>query len=384
MDPRLETELLLTRRHFFGRSSTGIGIAALASIFCRDLARGDVTSQAEAGLAGLPHFPPKAKRVIYLFQSGAPSQMELFDHKPKLKDLRATELPESIRQGQRLTGMTATQTSFPVAPSLFQFAQHGKSGAWVSELMPHTAKIADELCFIKSMNTDAINHDPAITFFQTGFQLAGRPSIGAWLSYGLGSENKDLPAFVVMVSTGISDQPLYDRLWGSGFLPTRYQGVKLRSGGDPVLYLSNPEGIDDGARRRFVEDLGKVNQLSLEEFGDPEISTRIAQYEMAYRMQNSVPELTDFSKEPEHVFEMYGPDSRKPGTFAANCLLARRLAERGVRFIQLYHQGWDQHDNLPNAIRGQARETDQASAALIQDLKQRGMLEDTLVIWGGE
>jgi uncharacterized protein DUF1501 len=340
--------------------------------------------QADGALPGLPHFAPKAKRVIYLFQSGAPSQMELFDHKPKLKDLRATELPESIRQGQRLTGMTATQTSFPVAPSLFQFAQYGKSGAWISELMPHTAKIADELCFIKSMNTDAINHDPAITFFQTGFQLAGRPSIGAWLSYGLGSENKDLPAFVVMVSTGISDQPLYDRLWGSGFLPTRYQGVKLRSGGDPVLYLSNPEGIDDGARRRFVEDLGKVNQLSLEEFGDPEIATRIAQYEMAYRMQSSVPDLTDLSKEPERVFELYGPDSRKPGTFAANCLLARRLAERGVRFIQLYHRGWDQHVKLPKNIAMQCRDTDQPSAALILDLKERGLLDDTLVVWGGE
>ena len=367
----------MTRRHFFSRTSTGLGIAALANLLQEDL-------RAEGGLPGLPHFPPKAKRVIYLFQSGAPSQMELFDHKPKLKDLRATELPESIRQGQRLTGMTATQTSFPVAPSLFQFAQYGKSGAWVSELMPHTAKIVDELCFIKSMNTDAINHDPAITFFQTGFQLAGRPSIGAWLSYGLGSENKDLPAFVVMVSTGISDQPLYDRLWGSGFLPTRYQGVKLRSGGDPVLYLSNPEGIDNGARRRFVEDLSKVNQLSLEEFGDPEIATRIAQYEMAYRMQSSVPDLTDLSKEPDRVFELYGPDSRKPGTFAANCLLARRLAERGVRFIQLFHRGWDQHVKLPKNIALQCRDTDQPSAALILDLKERGLLEDTLVVWGGE
>jgi hypothetical protein len=367
----------MTRRHFFSRTSTGLGIAALAGLLQDDL-------RAEGGLPGLPHFPPKAKRVIYLFQSGAPSQMELFDYKPKLKDLRATELPDSIRQGQRLTGMTAAQTSFPVAPSLFQFAQHGKSGAWISELMPHTAKIVDELCFIKSMNTDAINHDPAITFFQTGFQLAGRPSIGAWLSYGLGSENKDLPAFVVMVSTGISDQPLYDRLWGSGFLPTRYQGVKLRSGGDPVLYLSNPEGIDDGARRRFVEDLGKVNQLSLEEFGDPEIATRIAQYEMAYRMQSSVPDLTDLSKEPERVFELYGSDSRKPGTFAANCLLARRLAERGVRFIQLFHRGWDQHVKLPKNIALQCHDTDQPSAALVQDLKERGLLDDTLVVWGGE
>ncbi len=313
--------------------------------------------------------------------------MELFDYKPKLKDLRATELPDSIRQGQRLTGMTATQSSFPVAPSLFEFAQHGKSGAWISELMPHTAKIVDDLCFIKSMNTDAINHDPAITFFQTGFQLAGRPSIGSWLSYGLGSGNKDLPAFVVLVSTGISDQPLYDRLWGSGFLPTRYQGVKLRSGADPVLYLSNPQGIDDPARRRFVEDLGKVNHLSLEdleEFGDPEIATRIAQYEMAYRMQSSVPELTDLSKEPARVFEQYGPDSRKPGTFAANCLLARRLAERDVRFIQLFHRGWDQHVQLPKNIALQCRDTDQPSAALVQDLKERGLLDDTLVVWGGE
>jgi hypothetical protein len=367
----------MTRRHFFSKTSTGLGIAALAGLLQEDLC-------ASGGLPGLPHFAPKAKRVIYLFQSGAPSQMELFDYKPKLKDLRSTELPDSIRQGQRLTGMTATQTSFPVAPSLFQFAQHGKSGAWVSELMPHTAKIVDDLCFIKSMNTDAINHDPAITFFQTGFQLAGRPSIGSWLSYGLGSENKDLPAFVVMVSTGISDQPLYDRLWGSGFLPTRYQGVKLRSGADPVLYLSNPEGIDDAARRRYVEDLGKINQLTFEEFGDPEIPTRIAQYEMAYRMQSSVPGLTDLSKEPASVFELYGPESRTPGTFAANCLLARRLAERDVRFIQLFHRGWDQHVQLPKNIALQCRDTDQPSAALVQDLKERGLLDDTLVVWGGE
>jgi hypothetical protein len=370
----------MTRRYFFSRTSTGIGIAALASLFQDDLL-------ADGALPGLPHFPPKAKRVIYLFQSGAPSQMDLFDYKPNLKDRRATELPDSIRQGQRLTGMTATQTSFPVAPSLFQFAQHGNSGAWVSELMPHTAKIADRLCFIKSMNTEAINHDPGVTFFQTGFQLAGRPSIGAWLSYGLGSQNKDLPAFVVMVSQGSgnpNDQPLYDRLWGSGFLPTQYQGVKLRAGADPVLYLSNPPGMDDPARLRFVEDLAAVNKISLDEFGDPEISTRIAQYEMAYRMQNSVPELTDLSKEPAGVFEMYGPDSRKPGTFAANCLLARRLAERGVRFIQLFHRGWDQHTKLPSQIAGQCRDTDQPSAALVEDLAQRGLLDDTLVIWGGE
>src|SRR5579859_1825383 len=314
MDSRLETQLLLTRRHFFSRASTGIGMAALASLLSGDLrAAGD--TQPVAGLPGLPHFPPKAKRVIYLFQSGAPSQMELFDYKPRLAEFRGAELPESIRMGQRLTGMTATQTSFPVAPSLFKFAQHGNSGAWVSELLPRTAKVADQLCFIKSMHTEAINHDPAVTFFQTGAQLAGRPSIGAWLSYGLGSENKDLPAFVVMISQGSgspADQPLYDRLWGSGFIPTRYQGVKLRSGADPVLYLSNPQGMDADGRRRFLEDLGKLNQMSLDEFGDPEISTRIAQYEMAYKMQTSVPELTDLSKEPDRVFELYGPESRRP------------------------------------------------------------------------
>ncbi len=384
MDPMLERRLLLTRRHFFGLSSAGLGVAALATLLSEDL-RADAS--ALGGLPGLPHFPPTAKRVIYLFQSGAPSQMELFDYKPRLRDLRGSELPDSIRHVQRLTGMTATQSSFPVAPSLFGFAQHGESGAWISELMPHTAKAVDRLCFIKSMYTEAINHDPAVTFFQTGAQLAGRPSIGAWLAYGLGSENKDLPAFVVMVSQGTgnpNDQPLYDRLWGSGFLPTRYQGVKFRSGGDPVLYLSNPKGFSDGDRRRFIDDLGKLNQATLREFGDPEIATRVSQYEMAYRMQHSVPELTDLSKEPDRVFELYGPDSRKPGTFAANCLLARRLAERGVRFIQLFHRGWDQHTKLPKQIVGQSRDTDQPSAALIHDLRERGLLDDTLVVWGGE
>jgi hypothetical protein len=381
MEKRLLHPLLQTRRHFFGRMSTGIGVAALSGLLQQDLRAGD------GGLPGIPHFAPKAKRVIYLFQSGAPSQMELFDYKPKLQQFRASELPDSIRQGQRLTGMTSTQTSFPVAPSMFEFAQHGKSGAWVSQLMPHTAKIADELCFIKSMNTEAINHDPAVTFFQTGFQIAGRPSIGAWLSYGLGSENKDLPAFVVMISQGsgnAADQPLYDRLWGSGFLPSKYQGVKFRSNGDPVLYLSNPPGLGEPARQRFIEDLGKLNQLEYAEAGDPETVARIAQYEMAYRMQTSVPELTDVSKEPERSFELYGPDSRKPGTYAANCLLARRLSERGVRFIQLFHRGWDQHNHLPKQIVGQCRDTDQASAALIQDLKERGLLDETLVVWGGE
>jgi hypothetical protein len=386
MDPRLEIQLRLTRRHFFSMGSTGIGIAALANLLTRDLRAAEDTP-ASGGLAGFPHFPPKAKRVIYLFQSGAPSQMELFDYKPRLSEFRGAELPDSIRMGQRLTGMTATQTSFPVASSLFKFAQHGASGAWVSELMPHTAKIADQLCFVKSMHTEAINHDPAVTFFQTGAQLAGRPSIGSWLAYGLGSENKDLPAFVVMISQGSgnpNDQPLYDRLWASGFLPTKYQGIKFRSTSDPVLYLSNPPGFSSNNRRRFIDDLAALNRLELEETGDPEISTRIAQYEMAYRMQTSVPELTDLSKEPDRVFELYGPDSRKPGTFAANCLLARRLAERGVRFIQLFHRGWDQHTKLPKQIVGQSRDTDQPSAALVQDLKERGLLEDTLVVWGGE
>jgi len=364
--------LQLTRRHFFSRTATGIGVPALASL---------LNGQTITGT----HHPAKAKRVIYLFMSGGPSQMELFDYKPNIEKVRGQELPDSIRQGQRLTGMTATQASFPVVESLFKFKQHGQSGAWASELIPHTAKIIDRLTFIKSMHTEAINHDPAVTFFQTGFQLAGRPSIGSWLSYGLGSENKDLPGFVVMISsTGKGDQPLYDRLWGSGFLPTRYQGVKFRSGGEPVLYLSNPEGLPSEGRRRFLDDLAKLNQMQLEEYGDPEINTRIAQYEMAYRMQSSVPELTDLSKESESTFNLYGPDSRKPNTFARNCLLARRLAERGVRFIQLFHRGWDHHNTLPEGIRNVTQETDQPAAALVQDLHNRGLLEDTLVVWGGE
>jgi hypothetical protein len=386
MTPSREHTLLMTRRHFFGRSSAGLGTAVLATLLNDDLRGAEALANPDGGLPGLPHFPPKAKRVIYLFQGGAPSQLELFDFKPRLYDLRGTELPDSVRQGQRLTGMTSTQSSFPVVPSLFKFAQYGKSGAWVSELLPHTAGVADQLCFIKSMFTEAINHDPAVTFFQTGSQLAGRPSIGAWLAYGLGSESKDLPAFVVMVSSGsgTGDQPLADRMWGSGFLPTKYQGVKFRSGGDPVLYLSNPAGMSESGRRRFLDDLSKMNQVEIDEFGDPEISTRIAQYEMAYRMQTSVPELTDLSKEPARIFDLYGPDSRKPGTFAANCLLARRLAERGVRFIQLFHRGWDQHNQLPKNIALQCGDIDQACAGLIQDLKERGLLEDTLVVWGGE
>jgi hypothetical protein len=361
---------MLTRRGFLHTTALG------------SLLAGDGLA---APMAGLPHHAAKAKRVIFLFQHGGPSQLDLFDWKPNLAKVRGQELPESVRQGQRLTGMTAYQASFPTAPTIFPFAQRGKSGAWMSDLLPHTAKIADELCIMKSLHTEAINHDPAVTFFQTGFQLAGRPSIGSWLSYGLGSENQDLPSFVVMISQGRGNsQALADRMWGSGFLPTKYQGVKFRSGKDPVLYLSNPDGYTAGARRRFLDDLGQLNQMRLEESQDPEIATRISQYEMAFRMQSSVPELADLSKEPESTFAMYGADSRKPGSYAANCILARRLAERGVRFIQLFHRGWDQHGSLPKQIQWQCEDTDQATAALIQDLKQRGLLDDTIVVWGGE
>jgi hypothetical protein len=330
-----------------------------------------------------PHLAPRARRVIYLCQSGAPSQMDLFDWKPGLEKWRDQDLPDSVRRGQRFTGMTATQERFPIAPTIFKFRQHGRSGAWVSDLLPHTARIADELCFVKSMHTEAINHDPAITFLQSGSQLAGRPSMGAWVSYGLGRQNDELPSFVAMTS-GEGDQPLYDRLWGAGFLPSEYQGVKLRRVGDPVLYLSDPPGLDRESRRAMLDDLAALNELRAREQGDPETRARIAQYEMAFRMQASVPELTDISKEPEEILDLYGPDVRKRGTFAANCLLARRLAERGVRFIQLYHRGWDQHTYLPRDIRRQCRDTDQPTAALVQDLRQRGLLDDTLVVWGGE
>jgi Protein of unknown function (DUF1501) len=381
MTPLDDFRLRFARRGFIGQSS--IGATALGML----LNESKSALSSHVGLPGIPHFAAKAKRVIYLFQSGAPSQLDLFDYKPQLDDLHGSDLPDSIRQGQRLTGMTATQDRFPVATSRFRFAQHGQSGAWLSELLPHTARVADELCFIKSMHTEAINHDPAVTFFQTGAQLAGRPSIGSWLSYGLGSENADLPAFVVLLSNGSgnpTDQPLYDRLWGSGFLPTKHQGIKFRSGSDPVLFLSNPEGLDATSRRRMLDDLAKLNQIQFAEVGDPEIQTRIAQYELAYRMQSSVPALMDLTDESAGAFELYGPEARTPGTFAANCLLARRLAERGVRFIQLFHRGWDQHTKLPKQLVGQCRDTDQPSAALIQDLKQRGMLDDTLVVWGGE
>ncbi len=384
MDPRLEEKLHVNRRQFFGKCATGIGAAALASVMNPNLFADERT---DPFLAKAPHFAPKAKRVIYLFQSGAPSQLDLFDHKPAMKEMFDQDLPDSVRMGQRLTGMTSGQSRFPVAPSIFNFKQHGEGGAWVSELLPHIANSADDLCFIKTMHTEAINHDPAMTFFQTGFQIAGRPSMGSWVSYGLGTANRDLPAFVALSSRGSgrpSCQPLYDRLWGNGFLPSVYQGAKFRGSGDPVLYLSDPPGVDKSIRRKMLNDLAALNQESYSEYQDPEIVTRIEQYELAYRMQTSVPELTDLSDEPESTFDLYGPDSRTRGTYAANCLLARRLAERGVRFIQLYHMGWDQHGALPQQIKGQCKDTDQPSAALIADLKQRGMLDETLVIWGGE
>jgi hypothetical protein len=374
----------MTRRHFFGRAATGIGVAALGSLLNPGLFSALGASEEKFPLKAT-HFPAKAKRIIYLFMAGGPAQMDLLDYKPTLEKLHGNELPASVRMGQRLTGMTSGQKSFPVVNSLFKFAQHGSSGTWVSELLPNIAKIADDMCVIKTVNTEAINHDPAITFIQTGFQQPGRPCMGAWLSYGLGSANENLPGFIVMISNGKeSDQPLYTRLWGSGFLPSQHQGVQFRGTGDPVLYLSNPPGLSAEARRRMLDGMAKLNQKQYENFADPEINTRVAQYEMAFRMQTSVPELVDISKEPESVIESYGSDVKKPGTFANNCLLARRMAERGVRFIQLYHRGWDQHNNLPKRIREQCKDTDQASAALVQDLKQRGMLEDTLVIWGGE
>lgn len=392
-NPLEERSYLLNRRAFLSKSSVGIGAAALSTLLGTSLISScnkiDPANAIAANSRALPqlHFAPKAKRVIYLFQSGGPSQLELFDYKPLLEKLRGQELPESIRQGQRLTGMTSGQSSFPLAHSLYKFDQHGQSGAWMSELLPYTSKVVDELCIVKSMYTEAINHDPAVTFFQTGSQQPGRPSIGSWLSYGLGSENENLPGFCVLLSRGTGrpfGQPLYSRLWGNGFLHSLHQGVQFRSGKDPVLFLNNPKGIDPKNRRQMLDLVAELNQKQYDELGDPEIQSRIAQYEMAYKMQTSVPELMDVSNEPDHIYKMYGPESTQPGTFAANCLLARRLAEKDVRFIQLYHMGWDHHDNLPSAVKNQARDVDQASAALILDLKQRGMLEDTLVIWGGE
>lgn len=367
-------------RRLFLKHSTQLGAAALGSLLASE-------SQGATPARAFPNYAPKAKRIIYLFQSGAPSQMDLFDPKPQMAKRRAENLPESIRQGQRLTTMTSGQKSFPVAPSMFKFSKQGKCGMELSELIPHIGGVADEICLIRSMFTEAINHDPAITFCQTGSQLAGRPSIGSWLSYGLGSVNKDLPAYVVMTSFGTGrrdDQPLYDRLWGSGFLPTQHQGVRFRNAGDPVLYLSNPAGVDRSMRRQMLDELAALNEKDFQAFGDPETQTRIAQYEMAFRMQTSVPDLVDTKNEPQHILDMYGPDVTKPGTYAANCLLARRLAERDVRCIQLFHMGWDHHGGLPKAIKGQCNDTDQATAALIKDLKQRGLLDDTLIVWGGE
>jgi hypothetical protein len=378
-----------TRRQFLSSVSLGLGVAALSSLLQpRTLAGAATQGKAPAAgghALGAPQIVPRAKRVIYLFQSGGPSQLELFDYKPLLRTMNGQQLPESVRMGQRLTGMTAFQKSFPLAGSQFEFAQHGRNGTWVGSLLPHTARIVDELCIVKSMHTEAINHDPAVTFFQTGSQQAGRPSIGAWLSYGLGSENDDLPGFIVLLSRARSgDQPLYSRLWGAGFLPSQHQGVQFRGGKDPVLYLSNPEGLDRADRRRMLDALRALEQQQHATVMDPEIDARIAQYEMAYRMQASVPEVMNLADEPDHIVDLYGPDARKPGTYAANCLLARRLAERDVRFIQLYHQGWDQHGNLPADIQTMTKSVDQASAALVLDLKQRGLLDDTLVIWGGE
>ena len=390
MNPLRENALIETRRHFFGRSAAGIGTVALSSLLNPDLfasPSATVSRQSTGGLPTLPHFASKAKRVIYLFMSGAPSQLDMWDYKPKMNEWFDKDLPDSIRNGQRITTMTSGQTRFPIAPSTFKFNQYGQEGTWISELLPHTAGIIDDLAVIKTVNTEAINHDPAITYIQTGSQLPGRPSTGAWLSYGLGSMNQNLPAFVVLHSTvngGFGGQALYARLWGAGFLSTRHQGVSLRSSGDPVLYLSNPDGMSDQMRRRMLDELAKLNRQRYREVGDPEIQSRISQYEMAYRMQTSVPELTDISDEPEHVLEMYGPEVKKPGTFAANCLMARRMAERGVRFTQVFIRQWDQHGNLPNDIRRQCGIIDQPCAALVNDLKQRGMLDDTLVIWGGE
>jgi hypothetical protein len=385
----MEKELIehgfsMNRRRFFTGVGMGIGSMALGSLLMPDLLSG--SGATETGLApGIPHFAPKAKRVIYLFQNGAPAQQELFDYKPLLREMTGKEIPASIRGVQRLTGMTAYQSSLPLVGSFVDFKQYGHSRAWISDLMPYTAKIADELCFIQSMHTEAINHDPALTFLQSGAQQGNRPSMGAWLSYGLGSENKNLPAFTVLLSRGIGNgQGVYSKLWTNGFLDSVHQGVQFSKGEDPVLYLKDAEGLSRGERREMLDKLAELNDLSYQEFGDPEIASRIKQYEMAYRMQTAVPDVMDLSKEPDSIVNLYGPDCLVPGTFAANCLLARKLSESGVRFVQLYHQGWDQHGNLPFEIAKQAKDVDQASAALVTDLKQRGLLDETLVIWGGE
>lgn len=372
----------LSRRQFLNRFGLGLGGVALAGLL--NPARSLAVGAPDAGVLGATHFAPKARRIIYLFMAGGPSQLETFDYKPLLNERNGEDLPASVRMGQRLTGMSGNQAVLPLAGSLYKFNQHGRSGAWISELLPHTARVVDDLCIVRSLYTEAINHDPAITFLQTGSQISGRPSMGAWVHYGLGSDNANLPAFVVLITRGKVDQPLYSRLWGSGFLPSGHQGVQFRSGKDAVLYLNNPEGISPESRRLMLDGLRELHQHNADRLGEADVDARIAQYEMAYRMQTSVPEVMDLAGESESVLDQYGPDARKPGTFAANCLLARRLAERGVKFIQLYHQGWDHHGGLPKGIQTQCRETDQPAAALLADLKQRGLLEDTLVVWGGE
>lgn len=372
----------IERRKFLKSTAGGLGAMALGSLLSSSIS---TKSFEEQILDALPTIAPKAKRVVYLFMSGGPSQFETFDYKPGLISMQGQGLPDSVRNGQRLTGMSANQAQLPIAASFANFKQYGKSNTWVSDLLPYTAQVVDELCIIKSMYTEQINHDPALTFFQTGHQLPGRPSIGSWLSYGLGSENKNLPAFIVLVSKNAArDQPLYARLWGNGFLPSQHQGVQFRSGNDPVLFLNNPEGYDGKDRKEMLDYLSQLNNLQNDVWGDPEVNARMSQYELAFKMQTSVPDVMDTSKESDEVFELYGPDSREKGTFAANCILARKLLEKDVRFVQLYHQGWDHHGSLPSGMKQQCKQTDQASAALIMDLKRRGMLEDTLVIWGGE
>lgn len=361
----------------------GLGAFSLGELLHRETVVANPT-KSQGGVLKDYHHRPKAKRVIFLFQSGGPSQIDLMDYKPYLNEVHGQQLPDSVRKGQRLTGMSGNQSSLPLVGSPFKFSQHGDSGQWFSELLPHTAGVADQLCVINSMYTEAINHGPGVTFMQTGSQFPGRPSMGAWLSYGLGSANQDLPSFVVMVTNGKGGQPLVSRLWGSGFIPARHQGVRFRSGKDPVLYLNNPDGLDRSSRRRMLDALDQLHELKLSEEADPLLETRVAQYELAFKMQSSIPEVIETSGETKETLEMYGPDVEKPGSFAANCLLARRLAERDVRFIQLYHQGWDQHGGLPGGLRNQCRETDQPAAALIKDLEQRGLLDDTLVVWAGE
>ncbi|MCB8932679.1 MAG: DUF1501 domain-containing protein [Chthonomonadaceae bacterium] len=388
MNPFFERDLRLSRRQFFSAGAKGLGAVALTSLLARDglgaLLPGTHGTQ---GLPGVPHFTPKAKRVIVLWQGGAPSQVDLFDYKPGLEAHRLEELPASLREGKRLSTMTSGQGKYPVLPAIKPFHQHGESGMWLSDLLPHTGSIADEICLVRSMHTDAVNHAPGVTFFLTGSQIPGRPSMGAWAVYGLGSMTDELPSFVVMTSSDekkTCGQLFYDYYWGSGFIPSKYQGVRFRPEGDPVLYLSNPPGMTPELRRGVLDDIAELDRKRLQDYGDPEIETRITQYELAFKMQTSVPELTDISKEPKEVLAMYGPDVEKKGTYAHNCLLARRLIERGVRFVQLMHSGWDQHLNLDTQLALQCRDTDQPSAALVKDLKQRGLLDDTIVLWCGE